>query len=148
MTLHRGGQAAFSVQPFQYGLGASVTAIILSAVHLSSTHWRCAPDGEVKWYLFFLWLGLRAPSPPCFSLSCHASNTKLLHTASPWLPLALSICLPTTWRTLQLYRMIMIYILIPPSLPPSPSALSETRWGMPQKPQRCIPDLSSHSYLC
>lgn len=104
MTLHRGGQAAFSVQPFQYGLGDTVTAIILSAEHLSSTHWRCAPHPMLRWnaFFFFLWHGLRAPSPPCFSLSCHASHTKLLHTASPWLPLALSICLPSTWRTLQL----------------------------------------------
>lgn len=61
-------------------------------------------DAEVKWYIsLFLWRGLRAPPPPpCLSLSCHASDTKLLHTASPWLPLALSICLPSTWRTLQL----------------------------------------------
>lgn len=61
---------------------------------------------------------------PRLSLNHHASRTKLLYTASPWLPLALSICLPSAWRALELQGMVMICVRstlwTPPALTPPP----------------------------
>lgn len=62
------------------------------------THYSTTPRAKVKWYvsIFFLWYGLRVGPPPntpsrSLPLQRHPSDTKLLHTASPCLPLALSI---------------------------------------------------------
>ena len=97
----RDGQAAFSVQSFQHSLGGPTSFSQLSTCP------RCmegAPPlwGETVYLFFFFMVRIKGLSPSRHSLHHHASCTKLLRTASPWLPLALSICLPSAWRALEL----------------------------------------------
>lgn len=63
---------------------------------------KVLPHSEVKRYLPSFMERITGFSPSHLSLQYHASCTKLLHTASPWLPLAFSICLPSAWRALEL----------------------------------------------
>lgn len=96
-------------------------------------------DTEVKRYIYLSFMVRIIGSFSCFSLDHHASScTKLLRTASPQLPLVLSICLPSEWRAPKLQGMVMICAhCCTPLLSRSPPLTNLVPWD-PQNRSGCI----------